>query len=36
MNMFELSQTMAAIAALALILLGSAWLKRYLKGMLAA
>ena len=31
MNLYELMQTMTAMASIAMILVGSAWLKRYLK-----
>ena len=31
MALYELLQTMTALASIAMILMGSAWLKRYLK-----
>lgn len=31
MNSFEITQTMSALAGIAMIMLGSAWLKRFLK-----
>lgn len=34
MNFTELVQTMSALAAIAMILMGSAWLKQHLKRMI--
>lgn len=35
MNFTELVQTMSAIAAIAMILMGCSWLKQYLKRMIS-
>lgn len=32
MNFYETVQTMTALGAIAMIMIGSAWLKRFLKG----
>lgn len=34
MFLFEIAQTMTALAGITMIMLGSAWLKRFLRGML--
>lgn len=35
MDLFDIVQTMSAIAGIILILMGSAWLKKHLKGKLS-
>ena len=33
MKLFELTQTMSALAGIFMIMLGSSWLKKFLKGL---